>query len=339
MTRLSLTPGRLAGLFALLFAAPVPLASSPQGATARIVVAANVTLRALPSATAAPVAQLTLGTETTAAGPSGFDRTWVRVRLTDGREGWVLATLTRTLDPDWRWPTYDRIIEERLARKGDGFPALAELVAFVERVAPEYTDPDGRARVDLWRLRATAAAARAIPSQWNREPYASWLKAHEGDVIRHELAGEWILSNQAILALHTRHAATSWADDLAWLAVTNGLTGECEGVLTCYLDGYNRLQGEYLRREPAGRHATEAVGAIKGLADLLLAPREPKQAYVFDAARDCRDLTAELDALAAAVKGTHADNRDAALARLADLRQLCQERGTEGRLGSGQSRR
>ena len=296
-----------------------------RAAVLRITAAANVTLRALPSPTAPAVAQLPLGTEVTDAGPAGLDKTWIRVNLGDGREGWLLATLTKPLDRSWRWPTFDRIIAERLGRKGDGFPALAELVTFIERVAPEYTDPDGRARIELFRLRATAAALASIPPRGGRrDPYAPWLAARKADVVYDEPGGRWLLASQTIWDLQASHANTSSADDLAWLGVTNGLGGECEGHLTCYLQWHDRLQGEYLRRQPGGRHAEEAVGAIKDLADLLIQPGKPNEAYEFDRARDCRDLTASIDALAAAVRATRAATRDTAVESLTTLRKICQ---------------
>jgi hypothetical protein len=318
------------GFLLLVFALSLTgrAAPSQDRATAtRITAATNVTLRAQPSPTAPAVAQIPLGTEVTDAGPVGLDKTWVRVKLGDGREGWLLANLTKPLDTAWRWPTFDRIITERLGRKGDGFPALAELVAFIERVAPEYTDPDGRARVELSRLRATAAALAAIPADGaRRDPYAPWLAARKTDVIYDEPGGRWLLSSAAIWDLHARHAKTMSADDIAWFAVTNGLGGECEGYLPCYVEWRNRLQGEYLRRQPGGRHVDEAVGVVKDTADLLTAPPKPHEAYQFDRAKDCRDLTASLDALAAAVKGSRAANRDAALASLATLRKTCGDR-------------
>jgi hypothetical protein len=98
----------------------------------------------MPSPDASAIAQLALGTEVADAGPAGLDKTWVRVKLPDGREGWLQARLTKPLDPVWRWPVFDEIIASRLGRKGDGFPSNAEFVAFIERVA--ITDADGRAR-------------------------------------------------------------------------------------------------------------------------------------------------------------------------------------------------
>jgi len=283
-------------------------------------------LRALPAAGADAVAQLPLGTEVVNAGPSGLDKTWIRVKTSDAREGWVLASLTKPLDPVWRWPVFDGIIADRLGRKGDGFPAFVELIAFIERVAPEYSDPDGRARLELSRVRALSSALAAIPrGAARRDPYVSWLTARKADVIHDGPSGRWMLNGPMIWERHARlaGATTSVADDLAWIAVTNGLSGECEGQLACYVDAHNRLQGEYLRRHPAGKHAAEAVDEIKSTADLLAAPPAKGAAYVFDRKTDCRALTTSVDALVAAVQGTRAANRDATVANLSAIRKAC----------------
>jgi hypothetical protein len=292
---------------------------------ARITASANVTLRALPSASAPAVASLPLGTEVTEAGPAGLDKTWVRVKLADGREGWLLASLTRTVDPAWRWATFDRIITDRLGRKGDGFPAVVELVAFIERVSGEYTNPDGQAQVELARLRAMAAAAAKVPPRSStREPYASWLSARKNDLVFDAPGGRWILAERTIWERHARHAATPTADEIAWFAVTNGLGGECEGYLPCYLDSRNRLQGEYLRRHPAGRRAAEAVSIIKNTVDILAVPAKPHEAYEFDRKRDCQMVMKSIDTLTTAVEGARVTARDAALASLGSLRRICQ---------------
>ena len=295
---------------------------------ARITVVANVTLRAQPSPASPAVAQLPLGTEVTEAGPAGLDKTWVRVRLADAREGWLQSTLARPLDPTWRWPVFDRIIAERLGRTGDAFPANAELVAFIERVAPEYTDPDGRARVEFARVRALANALKSIPRNGGRrDPYSTWLAGRKSEAIYDEPGGSWMVNEATLWSLHTRHSGSTSADDIAWFAVTNGLPGECEGYLACYLAARNRLQGEYLRRHPLGRHTAQAVAAVNDTVDILGAPpRGPNghTAYEFDKARDCKDVTSSIDALTAAVKGTRVDTREAAMNNLSGLRRICQ---------------
>lgn len=298
--------------------------ASPQGASTRITSAANVTLRAMPSPDAAAVAQLPLGTELVETGPAGLEKTWVRVRLADSREGWLQSNLTRTLDMNWRWPVFDRIIADRLARKGDAFPAAAELVGFIERVAPEYTDPDGRGRIELARLRAMSAALAAVPFRGDRrEPYASWLAARKAFVTYDEPGGQWMLASGAVWNIHTQQAETTSADEIGWFAVANGLSGECEGHLPCYLTARNLLHGEYLRRHPFGKHAAEAVGVIKTTADLLLTPSKPGAAYQFDRKRDCQEVPLAIDALTAAVEGTRAEGRDAAISSLAALKKIC----------------
>lgn len=291
----------------------------------RLTSVANVTLRQTPAPGAPAVGQLPLGTELTEVGPPGMDKTWIRVSTGDGREGWVLAGMTKRVDPVWRWTTYDDIVAERLARKGDGFPAAVELVAFVDRVAPEYTNADGRAHIELGRMRALTAALSAIPLKGDRrDPYASWLKSQGALVIYDEPGKRWLLSDKALWDLQAKSAKTPSADAIAWLAVTNGLNGECEGYLPCYVDWRNRLEGEYLRRQPDGAHVGDAVTSISRTVGQLAAPARPHEAFQFDRGRDCRDLTASLEALTKAVQITRTADKDTALTSLGSLKRLCQ---------------
>ena len=289
----------------------------------RITAVANVTLRSLPSATAISVAQLPLGTEVVVV-PAGLDKTWLRVKLSDGGEGWVQSSLTKSLDPVWRWPVFDGIIAERLSRTGDKFPAHAELVAFIERVMPEYTDIDGRARLELARLRALSLAAGAIPfKQSKREPYATWLSSRGTDVVYDEPGSHWMVRSKTIWDARALHAASPVADDIAWFAVINGLPGECEGHVACYLYVKNQLVGEYLRLHPSGRHASEAVELLLTSLDAFAPGGLVRAAYRFERTNECDELTSAIGGLTAALLRTKVPSRDAVLVRLAALRNTC----------------
>jgi hypothetical protein len=178
--------------------------------------------------------------------------------------------------------------------------------------------------MDLARLRALQAALGSMPyDAGRREPYAAWLSARKTDVTYDAPAGRWLISSATIWETQTKHAATASADELAWFAVMNGLPGECAGYLPCYIRWRNRLQGEYLRRQPGGAHVEEAIALVKETADTLGANRKPAETYDFDRKRDCGDFTASIDALAAAIKGTKSPNRDTAVASLTTLRKAC----------------
>ena len=311
-------------LIPILFCSFAVLHAASSADATRITAVANVTLRELPAAASPVVAQVPLGTEIVEAGPAGLDRAWIRVRLPDAREGWVQSSLTRTLDPVWRWPVYDRIVADRLGRKGDSFASSAELVAFIDRVLPAYTDADGRARMELARLRAVSNTLQAVPPRaWQREPYASWVASHKAELVFDEPGRRWMLSDRALWETHARLATTSAADDLAWLAVTNGVGGDCAGRVLCYLAARNGLHGEYLRRHPFGTRSIDALTVIKETADMLSGAPATKASFRLDRPRECGELQKSVETLMAAVAESRGTARDAALKSLEGVKGLC----------------
>jgi hypothetical protein len=311
-------------LFAGIAAATTVVIASAQQPATRLIAAANVTVRQGPSAQAATVVSLPLGTEVREAGDNDLDKTWVHITTPDGKDGFVLSRLTRPLDPFWKWQTHEQLIVERLGRKGDGFPAAVELVNYVERIADTFDDPDGRARLDLYRLKAFQLALAAVPDGRRREPSDSWLTRYADWAGYDEPGGRWMLRNDAIWKVHDAHARSPVADEIAWLSVSNGLGGECEGYLPCYFGGRNALQGEYLRKHPTGAHVAEAVAAIGSTASAFHVPPDEASAYTFDRASDCAPLARELDALDGALtRAAAVPDRDAAIAALNGLRALC----------------
>lgn len=164
------------------------------------------------------------------------------------------------------------------------------------------TDPEARGAATL----AWLEALRAVVDVENiGAAEKRWLEAREDLVFYNEIGGAWMIQTDAIWRAHDRVKGTTAADDIAWLAVTNGLGGECEGYVPCHVEAADRMDGEYLRRHPQGRHTAEALERIDNMLsmvvdDLLKRPEKNDYLKVPD---DCADLLKSGRALRAAVAG------------------------------------
>jgi hypothetical protein len=289
-----------------------------------IVNAAAVRLRATPSTGAAIVKQMTIGAEVALLErePRGE---WIRVRTTTGEEGWISGRLATAIGADGRLAAIERLIRERLARDGDGFPAASELLNFVTRMAGEQTDAEIRARFTWHELRATSLAARAIPFITDRvtttEPYASWLKAREALVFYNEPGGIWMIKQPVFLDAYDRHRGTAAADDILWESVLNGLGGECETDIACHLGAISALEGEYLRRERYGRHDTAA--RERAIERLNMLAKWLDQPDIFTPARDCAAATKATAPLFDVLINNEAPMRTFAYPALRRIQDLC----------------
>ena len=270
----------------------------------RITSASNVRLRASPQENAAVVATLRLGTDLFQLDTGGEGATWTRVRTTAKRIEVIEA-----------------IVRERLGRKGDGFAPRTELVDLVERARKEAQDPEVAGRFALNWVQTTSAALDAVPfGRGKLPPYKDWLACRADTVVYNEPCGRWMIRANHLWMLQDEHARSSSADDLAWAAVQNGLPGECEGFIPCYLRRLNLLEGEYLRRSAMGKHVDEAVARV---ADVTSWTTQVGMSGFFDPAKDCGELVQSLDPLRAALATTRADGLQALLSRLDRLRAGC----------------
>jgi len=217
------------GFVGLLLAATLATAAQE---FPRVVSAANVRLRIEPSEEVRIVTTLPLGTDVIELGTTP-DRQWVRVRTADGREGWMLDDLSRRVAAGQRAQVAQAIIWERLQRTGDGFESWIALTHFIDQERTALPDLEWEARFALYRLQALAGTALA-GERYNRPvapAFARWLDAHRPLLVRNESGGRWLLRRDVILAEHDRFNSTRVGDQIAWFAVTNGLPGECEGVV------------------------------------------------------------------------------------------------------------
>jgi hypothetical protein len=160
-----------------------------------------------------------------------------------------------------------------LGAMASGQPAFADTVAAFEAkqaALARARGVDARGAAALEWLRATRAVLDSVPFEGPSPAQRSWLDAHQDLVVYHEPAGIWIVTSAVAWRTHDENRASAAADDIAWFAVTNGLPGECEGYVPCYLFRLGSLEGTYLARHPQGRHGGEALGRIDEMLAIIL---------------------------------------------------------------------
>ena len=220
-------------------------------------------------------------------------------------------------------------LEHEAARSlADDAPPFVARADLADRLRAALENPVGaepRGRLALLWVKAMRHALGAIPmtvDATGEEPYRTWLASHD-EVVYNEPGGSWVIETDRLWSLHDEHRRTASADALAWEAVENGLPGECEGYVPCYLVGLDLLHGEYLRRHPNGGHAAAAVEQIRGSCEQSVKLLSGKDSGDFlDPETDCEDLVPPADALKQAMERASTDAR-AALTLLATLRAHC----------------
>ncbi|HEX7085286.1 MAG TPA: hypothetical protein VF198_02900 [Vicinamibacterales bacterium] len=214
-------------------------------------------------------------------------------------------------------------IERLLEDVAAPFARRAAAVRQLETALASETDAERAGALALLHLRALRWLLASVPMDGSRrEPYRSWLTAHEALAVYNEPGGQWILSADWLWSVHDRHRATAAAEPIAWLAIENGLPGECEGYAPCYAFTLDRLSGEYLRRHPDGPHAADAADRIRAVLDEALRLQADPELRI-DVSQDCADLVKSLDALRSALIASTAETRGAALASVDALRTFC----------------
>jgi hypothetical protein len=301
------------------------LATAAESASAQMLItaAANVRLRAAPGTGSATVTMLPLGTGLEIA-DSIRDGEWIQVRTlsADTQHGWIDQSLTLPISDSTYRDVIAGLIASRLEREGDGFVARTELLELIEAVLERDWTLEERARLELQRFRALNAVLQTIPfyrSRWD-DRLASWVTERSAEVTYSEPGGHWMIERDLILERHTTYRSTEAADEIAWFAVLNGLSGECEGQLVCYLEWSDRLEGEYLRREPDGRHVEEAAARIDQVIEYY---RSSMKSNDFDAQRECDALRVVIDSLEAAVRESNVAERSVLASELRSMMKLC----------------
>ncbi len=122
---------------------------APKNAAKRMTNAADVNVRMAPSADVPIVTTLPLGSTVTELGQDIDRDEWHHVKTPDGSDGWMVAKFGTPYDQAHYYDAIETIINDRLARKGDGFPARVELFDVVSRVVGR-TDDSERNAPSVW---------------------------------------------------------------------------------------------------------------------------------------------------------------------------------------------
>jgi hypothetical protein len=291
----------------------------------------NVRLRAAPQRAASIAFELPIGTELSVLERSGAPSDpWLRVRTNDGRTGWVLGRLTTKIDAQRSDDTVESILLDQLKKEADSsFEARLQVFDFIEQRSGRVKDREREARFALYRLRSMQHVFASIPSQGNdRDPYRDWIAKHDDAARYNSPAGAWMVDPEYVKRIHDRYRDTNAADEIAWLYVGNGLTGECEGDVPCYVRWTNALEGWYLRTHPTGKHTDDANAEIAlKLNDAMDNLRNfPSVLAEFDPSKRCRELRTALEPLATAVTASTSSRGPGALAAIERFVALCNGR-------------
>ncbi|HEV2860493.1 MAG TPA: SH3 domain-containing protein [Pyrinomonadaceae bacterium] len=243
----------------------------PQAAAkSRITTASGVRLRSGPDTKAEEVGRLQLGVvvdeiERSAAKArvGEAEDYWYMVAAPGGARGWVFGALTEAFDPARRAEVYTRLASARVANADAKFAELADLVKFTSRALREVTTRAAAAELELLRLQALARSLASVEmTELEKEPYRSFVKEHEAEIVYSEPAGQWYVNSDVLWKLREKYKDLPLAERIAWEAASTPLPGECEGYVPCYLYKETVTNGRYLELYPQGEHAEAALGNV-----------------------------------------------------------------------------
>jgi hypothetical protein len=247
----------------------------------------------------------------------------------------LLGRLTTPIDSTHYLQTVEGITREQLAAHAKvtatSFETRLQLFDLIERTSKRFGERDAVARLTLLRLYSLQDVLWSIPIRESQltansqDRYQRWLRAHLDESRYDEPAGSWMVDPEYVKLVHDEYSDTTVGDDLGWFYLQNGLFGECEGDVPCYVGWTNELEGWYLRSHPMGNHADDANARValrlNGAMDNL--QRFPRVLAEFNPSKRCGELRTVLDPLAAAVSASASSRSGEALAAIDRFAKLC----------------
>jgi len=198
---------------------------------------------------------------------------WYQVTTSTGKKGWIFGNLTQPFQPQQRVEIYQQLVQTRQAKKL-GLLEQIELINLLARAQEEVaTSPEAAAKLawsQLWFLQ------KVVEQIDDKFPHKAWLaKQKQQEWIYHdEIQGRWQVNVSRGWQLHAKYYPLPVADQIAWLAATMPLGGECEGVFECHLTALEQTIVRYLKYHPTGKQVEPALDQLIQFMDNSL--KDPK---------------------------------------------------------------
>ncbi|RCK77959.1 MAG: hypothetical protein OZSIB_1997 [Candidatus Ozemobacter sibiricus] len=318
----------LVAVVALSWAVPLPAGAEE---SLLCIVGSNVRVRAEPSLKGKEIGVVRFGqivpTLDQTAKPetvAGMTDVWRKVRLPDGKEGWVFGGLTMSYDPARPVDCLIAACDRRLEMT-DTIPADAIVVLdwANDRLKNATTD-DERLFFGVYQpLILSWFASRLMDKDHDPEKAIKHpaVKPYADLLVYSEPAGQWLPRTERLWELHDRYAASALSDRLARKIADIPLPGESEGYPPAVLSRAMLSLGEYLKRHPDGLFVEEVLTVLKDWINFDPQPGfDPMADLHPDDFPSFRQQIAECKALLQKIdhprKGAVLERLDAALQRL-----------------------
>ncbi len=197
---------------------------------------------------------------------AGMEDVWRKVRLPDGKTGWLFGGLTMSYDPARPVDCLAAACDRRLAMT-DTVPADAVVVLdWVLDQAKKAVSEDDRLFFGVYKpLILSWYTSRLMDKDHNQDKAIKdpTVKPHADLLIYSEPAGQWLPRTEPLWELHDRCAASVLSDRLARKIADIPLPGESEGYPPAVIARARLSLGEYLKRHPDGLFVEEVLTVLE----------------------------------------------------------------------------
>ena len=195
---------------------------------------------------------------------------WYQITTPTGKKGWIFGDLTQPFEPQQRAAIYQQLVQSRQPKQLNLLEQI-ELTDLLERAKDEVaTSPQVAAELALSHLLSLQKVAKQIDDKFS---YQTWLAKQKQQEWLHydEIQGRWLVNVERGWQLHAKYYPLPVADQIAWLAATMPLGGECEGLFECQLSALDQTMVRYLKYHPTGNQVKSALEQLIQFIDNSLA--------------------------------------------------------------------